>query len=92
MNKFYVSFCSSIRNSILQHDAMYNAPGNIECCQDNDKLVEERGVSLEWEKADCDKHKNKCPNEERDRLYTTTSQDGLPEETAQIMRIELNGF
>lgn len=86
------STCPAIRKSLLQHDAMHNAPRNIECDQDDDKPVEERLVVLEWEKVGCDNHKNKCPNEKRGWLYAATSQESLLDETAKIMRIEWNGF
>jgi hypothetical protein len=58
-----LSTSPAIRKSLLQLDTIHNAPRNIECDQDNDKPVEERFVVLEWEKARCDNHKNKCPDE-----------------------------
>jgi len=71
---------------------MEDAPGDIECDQDDDEPGEEGLVVLEGEKAQRDNHKDKRPNEKRTRLYAAPSQEDLLDKTAKIMRIEWNGF
>jgi len=80
------------RNPFFKHDAMHNAPRNIECNQDDDEPEEERLEPLEWEKAHCDNRKNTCPNKKRRRFYAATSQENLLDKTVKIMRIEWDGF
>lgn len=70
---------------------MEDAPGDIECDQDNHEPEKNRLVVLERKKAQRDSRKDKRPNEKWPRLYAAPSQKNLLDKTAKITRIESNG-
>jgi hypothetical protein len=76
------------RNPLCKHDAMDNAPGYIECDQDDDEPKEEWFVVLEGEKAQRDSRKDTCPDEKLRQLDAAASQEDLLDKTVQITRIE----
>lgn len=86
------STCSTVSELPLQHEAVHDAPGHIERDEGDDEPVQGRFVVLKWEQTGRHDSEDQCANEKGGRAHAATAQEGLLDETAEIVRPEGRGF